>query len=179
MVCDHDGRGHDCHGYLFFPSLWTSAKDTDARLGSADKSIKLWQGQTLLRTIDGAHGDVVRSIAPLPGIGFLSAANDAYLLSLFTTFPELRMGMVAPSRCGVPRASRFRPCMDIPHLFTPSKLWRQTRMSPRGKTGPYASGEVYIYTRRGIHKSLMCTRRWRLCAGHTVPGHLGVDGNGF
>jgi len=42
---------------------------------SADRTVKLWLGSECERTYEG-HGDVVRSLAAVPGIGFLSCSND-------------------------------------------------------------------------------------------------------
>lgn len=42
---------------------------------SADRTVKLWQGDECVRTFSG-HGDVVRSLAEVPGVGFLSGSND-------------------------------------------------------------------------------------------------------
>jgi len=42
---------------------------------SADKSIKIWNGEKCTKTVMG-HTDVVRSLCKVPTIGFLSASND-------------------------------------------------------------------------------------------------------
>jgi phospholipase A-2-activating protein len=43
--------------------------------GSADKTIKLWKNGTCVKTL-GGHTDAVRALRAVPGIGFISAAND-------------------------------------------------------------------------------------------------------
>ena len=50
-------------------------------LASADKSIRYWRGDKLLR-IFNKHTDVVRALCEIPGIGFASAGNDAYNVPL-------------------------------------------------------------------------------------------------
>ena len=44
-------------------------------IGSADKTIKLWQQHKLIQTFNG-HTDAVRGLDLLPDIGFASCAND-------------------------------------------------------------------------------------------------------
>ena len=44
-------------------------------IGSADKTIKLWQNHKALHTFTG-HSDAVRGLALIPDIGFASCSND-------------------------------------------------------------------------------------------------------
>ena len=46
--------------------------------GSADKTIKIWNGGRCIKTFQ-AHEDAVRGLAILPGIGFVSVGNDGML----------------------------------------------------------------------------------------------------
>lgn len=47
--------------------------------GSADKTIKIWSPDgTCLKTV-AAHGDAVRDLKVLPGVGFVSVGNDGML----------------------------------------------------------------------------------------------------
>ena len=48
-------------------------------VASADKTIRYWQGPKLIRTFR-KHTDVVRGLCELPGLGFASCGNDAYVL---------------------------------------------------------------------------------------------------
>ena len=44
-------------------------------IGSADKRIKLWKRNSVVRTFDG-HSDAVRGLALVTDIGFASCSND-------------------------------------------------------------------------------------------------------
>ena len=44
-------------------------------IGSADKRIKLWKRDKVVRTFDG-HTDAVRGLALVTDIGFASCSND-------------------------------------------------------------------------------------------------------
>ncbi|KAJ3049444.1 hypothetical protein HDU99_008906, partial [Rhizoclosmatium hyalinum] len=63
------------YGILTGLFVFTPSKPLTSRLASADKTIKLWKDGKCVRTLTG-HTDVVRALAPLEGIGFLSASND-------------------------------------------------------------------------------------------------------
>jgi len=47
----------------------------DFSIGSADKTIKLWQNHKALHTFTG-HQDAVRGLALIQDIGFASCSND-------------------------------------------------------------------------------------------------------
>lgn len=71
--------------YLTGTSQHWSFIATKSFLGSADKSIKIWNGHKVVKTLTG-HTEAVRGLTFLPGSGFASCSNDRFLL--FTRFLE-------------------------------------------------------------------------------------------
>ena len=67
-------KGHDKAVWSVLP-----LDDAEGRVltASADRTIKLWDGQTgaVSKTYEG-HQDVVRDLALVAGVGFLSGSND-------------------------------------------------------------------------------------------------------
>ena len=57
--------------------MWSVLELADGVIAtaSADKTIKLWQAGSCIKTLTG-HTDAVRALQSVPGIGFMSAAND-------------------------------------------------------------------------------------------------------
>ena len=57
--------------------MWSVLPLDDGRVltASADRTIKLWEGESCVQSYTG-HEDVVRDLALLPGVGFVSASND-------------------------------------------------------------------------------------------------------
>jgi phospholipase A-2-activating protein len=47
-------------------------------VASADKTVKLWRNGECIKTLT-QHKDIVRSLALVPNIGFLSCSNDGYI----------------------------------------------------------------------------------------------------
>jgi len=45
--------------------------------GSGDRTVKIWRNGQCINTLTN-HQDSVRGLADVPGVGFLSASNDAY-----------------------------------------------------------------------------------------------------
>lgn len=71
-VCIHTLVGHEAAVWSVLPLEDGSGLVLTA---SADRTIKLWQADACLKTFTG-HSDVVRTLAEVPGVGFLSGSND-------------------------------------------------------------------------------------------------------
>jgi phospholipase A-2-activating protein len=72
-------------------TVWAVLELDDGSLlaGSADKQIRLYVDGTLLKAFVG-HTDCVRALADAPGLGFLSAANDARIIMWALSGEQLR-----------------------------------------------------------------------------------------
>ena len=73
---------------------------------SADRTVKLWRGEACVRTFSG-HTDAVRTLACLPGLGFLSGSNDGTVRLWELGGECLR---VLQARGGQKCMHRFGPC---------------------------------------------------------------------
>ncbi|GMM36215.1 Doa1 protein [Saccharomycopsis crataegensis] len=60
-------------------SIWNAqfVSEDDFITCSADKTVKLWKGNELVKTYTGIHSDVIRSLVVLDQNTFISASNDA------------------------------------------------------------------------------------------------------
>ena len=65
---------------LSFPLFPNSYKYSLSNIGAADKLIKLWRNGQCVQTMKG-HTDVVRSLALIPSVGFISSSNDGYFFA--------------------------------------------------------------------------------------------------
>ena len=71
-TCVHTLVGHEAAVWSVLPLQDGTGLVLTA---SADRTIKLWSGGECVKTFSG-HADVVRTLALVPGVGFLSGSND-------------------------------------------------------------------------------------------------------
>ncbi|KJH51416.1 PUL domain protein [Dictyocaulus viviparus] len=120
--------------------------------GSADKSIKLWHNDIVVRTYTG-HNDVVRAILVISADLFLSAGNDASIrlwhvqsdvcLATFSSLIETFIFSLAFVD------SYVLSCSEGGHI----EVWKQT-----GVEDTFSDGCIYVFTQKESHKASSSVR---------------------
>lgn len=111
-------------------------------IGSADKTIKLWQQHKALHTFTG-HTDAVRGLALIPDIGFASCSNDrsAYHVRL----PSIATNpFPVKSEFGHSEATMFTRCLDILHSSIVYLFYPAVTLCLRARIGQCAYGKVSV-----------------------------------
>ena len=151
-------KGHEA-------ALWTvlplDEMDGETLTGSGDRTIKRWSGEDCTHTYTG-HSDVVRSLAYVSGIGFLSASNDGTVrlwelsgscLSVFAASETFVYSVsVLPSgeylTCSEDRTLRvWSQSGDLVQSSThPSTVWAAKALGNGDLVAGCAHGNAYVWT---------------------------------
>mmetsp|Transcript_870 Transcript_870/g.1758 ORF Transcript_870/g.1758 Transcript_870/m.1758 type:complete len:815 (-) Transcript_870:632-3076(-) len=159
-VCIHTLIGHEAAVWSVLP-----LEDGTGRVltASADRTIKLWEQDRCVKTFIG-HSDVVRTLALVPGVGFLSGSNDGTIRLWDLAGECLRVVQASDSfvynvnvlasgewmTCSEDRTVRLWDCSSgecIQSITHPSTVWACTPLPNGDLASGCADGNAYVWTR--------------------------------
>jgi len=151
------------HEHALWSILPLDDADDQVLTASADRTIKLWSGEECSHTYTG-HTDVVRALANIPNLGFLSASNDGTVRlwelggSCLSTFQASESFVYAISvlpsgewmTCSEDRTVRLwggasGDCLQS--ITHPSTVWAVKGLPNGDIVAGCADGNAYVWTR--------------------------------
>jgi len=152
-------KGHEAALWAVLP---LDEFDGQTLTGSGDRTVKLWRGEACAHTFTG-HTDVVRSLAYVSGVGFLSSSNDGTVrlwelggscLSVFQASESFVYSVsVLPSgeylTCSEDRNLRIWSQQgDLVQSMThPTTVWAAKALGNGDLVAGCADGNAYVWTK--------------------------------